>query len=368
MFGSNILDIAIGLVFAFLAVSLICTAANELIAAITRSRARDLERGIRNLLDGTSKFPLRWWQYLGHWVRFKRVPMPTEMSWGTKFFEHQLVNGTSRDGSSPSYVPSQTFATVLMHLVAQSAVASAGAARVATIDGLFNFDEIRKAIDAVPNDRIHQALVPLVERARSDLTKDISAVNKFSDQIEIWFDQAMDRVSGWYKRRTQMILFLIAIIASLLLNIDAVSIGRTLAKDSTLRASIVAAAQKVESNSPSQRDQLPQPEQGLSTQINQLQESVGQLSGLGIPMGWAGWKSPDAQPKQGADFFMDVIAHEPVQKALGLLATALAASLGAPFWFDILNMFMSVRAAGKAPEEKPKEPKEVLQPMAPASQ
>ena len=52
-------------------------------------------------------------------------------------------------------------------------------------------------------------------------------------------------------------------------------------------------------------------------------------------------------------------------KVLGLLLTALAASLGAPFWFDVLNKFMAVRGAGKAPEEKPKDPRRVLQPESP---
>ena len=36
----------------------------------------------------------------------------------------------------------------------------------------------------------------------------------------------------------------------------------------------------------------------------------------------------------------------------GWILTAIAASLGAPFWFDTLNKFMNVRAAGTSPTEK----------------
>jgi hypothetical protein len=43
-------------------------------------------------------------------------------------------------------------------------------------------------------------------------------------------------------------------------------------------------------------------------------------------------------------------------KLIGLLLTALAISLGAPFWFDLLNKVISIRAAGRSPEEKPKSP------------
>jgi hypothetical protein len=51
--------------------------------------------------------------------------------------------------------------------------------------------------------------------------------------------------------------------------------------------------------------------------------------------------------------------------ALGWLITAFAVSLGAPFWFDLLNKFVNVRASGKAPEEEPKSPKEVPVPKEP---
>jgi hypothetical protein len=45
--------------------------------------------------------------------------------------------------------------------------------------------------------------------------------------------------------------------------------------------------------------------------------------------------------------------------------TAGAASLGAPFWFDMLNRVISIRAAGKAPEETPKAPRQIPLPAAP---
>ena len=47
MFGSEILEVAVGLALLLLIVSLICTAAKEGLEAIMRTRAMDLERGIR---------------------------------------------------------------------------------------------------------------------------------------------------------------------------------------------------------------------------------------------------------------------------------------------------------------------------------
>jgi hypothetical protein len=52
---------------------------------------------------------------------------------------------------------------------------------------------------------------------------------------------------------------------------------------------------------------------------------------------------------------------------LGWILTILAVSLGAPFWFDMLNRVVAIRSAGKAPEEAPKKPKEVPQPREPGA-
>jgi hypothetical protein len=68
------------------------------------------------------------------------------------------------------------------------------------------------------------------------------------------------------------------------------------------------------------------------------------------------------------DLFVQILPKQPAlfwTKILGILLTAIAASLGAPFWFDLLNRFVSIRSTGKAPEERPKGPKEVLQPESP---
>ena len=56
MLGMDILEVGIGLSLVFVLVSLMCTAVREGIESMTKMRARDLERGVRELLhdpDGT---------------------------------------------------------------------------------------------------------------------------------------------------------------------------------------------------------------------------------------------------------------------------------------------------------------------------
>ena len=41
--------------------------------------------------------------------------------------------------------------------------------------------------------------------------------------------------------------------------------------------------------------------------------------------------------------------HGRLEKSVGWLMTALAITLGAPFWFDLLQKFMSLRTSGNKP-------------------
>ena len=113
MFNSTIIDVAIGMIFIYLLLSLMCSSANEIIELMLKKRAIDLERGIRELLVPGSKS-------------------------GTadivqKLYNHAAVNNLfgrtyeqSRIGSRlrrvmrtqlPSYIPARSFALALMDLV-----------------------------------------------------------------------------------------------------------------------------------------------------------------------------------------------------------------------------------------------------------
>ena len=51
MSGLSLLDVAIGMVFLYLLLSLICSALNESISAVLHARAKFLEEGVVRLLD-----------------------------------------------------------------------------------------------------------------------------------------------------------------------------------------------------------------------------------------------------------------------------------------------------------------------------
>src|SRR6267378_3643573 len=97
MFGSTVIDIAIGLVFVYLLLSLICSAVNEIIERFAKYRASDLERGIKELLH--------------------------DQAWVDQIYKHPLVNGLFEGAYEPggkklpSYIPATNFALALMDCV-----------------------------------------------------------------------------------------------------------------------------------------------------------------------------------------------------------------------------------------------------------
>ena len=67
-----------------------------------------------------------------------------------------------------------------------------------------------------------------------------------------------------------------------------------------------------------------------------------------LPIGWhldaADWQLPKSSGEWGRRVLNAIII------IAGWLVTALALSLGAPFWFDLLTKFINIRGAGPKPK------------------
>ncbi len=155
----------------------------------------------------------------------------------------------------------------------------------------------------------------------------------------------MERVSGWYKRKVQWFLILIAVVLTLLLNVDSFAIGTELATNATLRTAVVAAAEQGRLLQAEEEDQGQQEEIDPSQVLQRRIEALRNLQDLGLPIGWG---RENLVMKENA--WNEWLAFWPL-KLLGLLVTAVAVSFGAPFWFDLLNKLINVRMSGKNPQE-----------------
>ena len=169
---------------------------------------------------------------------------------------------------------------------------------------------LEEAINALPSGAMRDAMLTLYRDADRQ-------AQRFRTGAEQWFDDSMERVSGWYKRYAQRVLWVTALVLVLVFNIDTLQIGRTLWRDDAARAAIVQQAEQA----------TQQGQQGTN--------ATNAAKALPIPVGWNLWKT-------GTDPGDIPTGTSILAKILGLLLSAAALTLGAPFWFDLLSKVVRV--------------------------
>jgi hypothetical protein len=329
MFGLPVLDVVIGLTFVYLLLALICTAINEGIASQTRTRAKLLEDGLTSLVGPETK---------------------------QLVYDHALISSATASGDS---VPRRIVRSIA-HRAPVKAFGEA-ASRHVNADQKPSYITPRDFALAIhdlaernelPDGKAKEALVAL---SRNSSAPPIP-------QLEAWFDNAMDRVTGRYKRHAQAWIRLLAVMIVIATNADTFDIARRLWKDPTLRAAVVQEA-KVRSEKPRPRANIDYTDADvvISEEPAEIGET-GKSGGFKNPLSerenellgqLIGWQAEVYDANAGLPFAMWVLGRFEAHW-LGWLLTAVAVSLGAPFWFDMLNKLMNIRSAGRSPREKAK--------------
>lgn len=332
MFGSETLEIAIGVVFVYLLLSLICSTISELFARAFALRSNILEDGIRTLLSDPKKE--------------KDLTTPQsdpkkEKDLTTRLYEHPLIKGLSKQGrfdqllkreGKPSYISSRTFALALLDIAVPP-----------DPDGSKNLHDAKAMIGKIDESLVGKdakiALLALLHTAEGNLKNG-------REGIENWFDEGMERVTGWYKRQTQLIVLGIALVVTVALNADTWAMITSYSRDATLRASVVAAAQEVVKKDPTVQSDEP-----ALAKLQKLGDYQKEL--LQLPVGWI------AQGDLRCSSTLPPVQVDPrcppqdglgvLGRFMGFLLTILAISLGAPFWFDMLSKLVNVSSGGKEP-------------------
>jgi hypothetical protein len=318
------INVAIGITFVFLLLSLIVTAANEIVMSFLSIRSRCLEDGIKELLQVS----YRPGSEVAGQADQSGVPDKTKQPSSAekmveRFWNHPLIGSLSHGAKGkPSYIPTGIYVTTLIDLI------SAGAR-----DGKGETKSLKASIEEIESPGLKNALLSLLSKVDND-------VDKFRVELGEWFDAAMDRVSGWYKRRSQGLLSIFALIFAVACNVDAIHITQVLATDPAMRNNLVnQVTEYIKSHPGSVDDQsldLP-----LPAQLQKFDNDADELASVSIPLGW-----DKTQSKYGRAHKFEVIC--------GILLTAFAASLGAPFWFDTLDRIMNIRGAGAVPGSQKK--------------
>jgi len=232
-------------------------------------------------------------------------------------------------------------------------------------------DQIRDGIAVLgaTNPQLKQALESLLIGVEEYGEKGENALAQARQNIEKWFDDGMDRLSGWYKRHSQKVALAVGIGVAVVLNADTLALAQTLWREPIVRQAMVAQAESFAQQNEGELQPM------TADQIAALQV---QFSTLNIPIGWVGTPLPvdsgggitmmDGSLKRctlwptstvdyygmrvGSKCYPIINAPAPndltgiLLKLFGLIVSGVAAAQGAPFWFDVLKKAINIRASG----------------------
>ncbi len=365
---SAVLEVVVGLVFVFFLFSMLSSGINELISRQMGKRADFLTVGVWRLLEHTGSTPeerakyfnafwehplvrqlgkpvpgpgedqaqrsvpeagwRKTWRGVCGWVRGRLTTKQMETAMSALPREpRELEQGRLR----PSYIPPETFATVVMSFVHDEK------------NG--DLPKPTKAGEPPPSapegSTLAAALNAFVLEAGDDL-------EQIRTRLERWYDSQMERVSGWYKQESKRMLLWIAALVVLLLNVDTISITRTLWRDPSARRVVAALAdQQVAAGTTTT---VP------GTEETPIDEALDRARSLPLPIGWQ--LPDDCGPNRDERCPLIDSARAGLREAgpwgwllkvVGWALTLGALTFGAPFWFDLLNRFGSLRGAGAKP-------------------
>jgi hypothetical protein len=294
-----LLDVAIGLTLVYLGASLFVTILNEYLAQFLKLRGRQLAKDLKTLIDDP-----------GVITRLTESPVLSP------FFQDR--------GRRPSYVDPNVLARMLVGAV------SAGKAGVATMQTVLD------AITQLPDSGLKSQLLSLSRTVKDD-------VEAFVQQVAHWADRSLTSLGEAYKRHTQMISLGLGLVVAIGANLNTIGLVQHLYRDKDAREALASAGVELVASAPPDTLRaclsLSRAERGarascagVTTLVSSLRQRDGAFGQL--PIGWPA-------RSDGPGFWMTVA---------GWLLTALAVSLGASFWFDLLNRLVNVRHGMRRPE------------------
>jgi hypothetical protein len=464
MYPQELIEVAIGLIFAWLMLSIAVMQVQEIIARITEKRATDMEKAIGVMLQNSADPTLKD-QFYNHPL-IQSMKGDANGQWDK--FVRFILSLIRRDApnKNPSYIPAGTFATVLFDIVKKAGTDQSPIQKTlkdlkSGIDNLENVnnEDLKTAVDRIY--KLGQMAAetdgPVQENLRETLQKQIDLLNAQHPQlpeltkklaesinpdqlktlftsdllldgvrngiktlgaktglgqalgslmagaeecatdtdaaiaigrknVETWFNNVMERTGGWYKRWAQTLAFFIGLSIAVVFNIDTIHIAQELWRNPAMRQASTTYIQnyvdaKTKTGGELTKDDLNK----INVEIQDLHFPVGWsndeiekagnpydlfpnwLSYLGNMIGIKNVGSQDDILSSALSWLWYRLAPVVLGpwlwlaffwhlfwlvKLIGWLITAGATTLGAPFWFDILNKLVNIRSAGVNPAEK----------------
>jgi hypothetical protein len=386
MIDNIALDVVIGLVFIFLIYSLLATTINEGIAANLNLRGKKLEHAIKRMLDDGIHTEHTFWTVLfdllksivfGIWnvIRYFRFTRPKtkeikDMNFVELFYNEPLIKylGEHKLTKRPSYISSDFFAKAVLKILFEKGKSPEEKTCIEGLNEAQKIQYIKRGIENLEQiNETRTLFLTMIDNSNYEL-------EKFHKKLEGWFEETMNRASGWYKKQSQIITLLIGFTIAVVFNVDTIKIVKQLSKDKDAAKKMTELSVQYVNTHKDSLGHLSEEHDSIAQTFFLRADSLvktdvstaNQIIGLG-------WHYPDT-----VDILCNktiknhekcevpcVLRKEPIQTnwdkikyvsskfnfrtILGFLLTALAISFGAPFWFDLLNKIVSIRGSGTKP-------------------
>ncbi len=327
------LQIIITVVVIYLVFSVIVYVVVEWLSALLKLRGQMLLSGIAKIFQD------------------QNIPM------GQQLYDHPLINNLKKGNTLPSYIPAANISGALIDIISSRVSQQPNNNNNTIKDTYQNFVQ---GANALPDGNLKKLL--------TSITKQTDNLETLTKDIEKYFNDAMDRVSGWYKKNIKIITFIVAAAVTIGFNVDTIYVIKAAKADPVLRqkmndlgdrlvadtsfTNIVNGIHNPDNNyydeyvndssvntadSAVIANQVPAADSAsvsFSTRQDQLVYMYALTKDAGFPIGW--------NIQKGYSLLW-VLA--------GWLLTACALSAGAPFWFDMLKKLINIRSSGPKPDK-----------------
>jgi len=324
MFGSVVLDAIIGMLALFTVLGICVTTLTEIVQSLLfKARAAYLSDALKLLFAG----------------KLKALGADDE-SFLKQVLDHPLIKAMAPPGSQPSYLDTGLLAQVVIDLLLHRDDTT-------TLD--IPLEELNKtladSIAKIPCAHLQRALSTMLATAMAKASTTQELLCAFKTRLEHWINAVMDRAQGWTRRNAKKVSLLCALVLCLALNINAFDLLKGLTQNAALReASVQMADAVVTANLPATLDQqCPKPDEKSQCQSDAAIKALRSL-----PQGTIGWSVAPTFMAYGSYWGAWLVYW-----VLGVMTSALAASLGGDYWFKILGQVIRLTGSRTSQEPKP---------------
>lgn len=266
-----------------------------------------------------------------------------ELRLGERIYAHPLVDRLRRkDDKLTAYIPSRNVAAAIIDIVGEG-----GEIRGA-------YEQFLSRVKALPEGSTKRLLASLAQQSTN--------LETLTASLEKWFNESMDRVTGWYKKRIRWVVLVVSMAVTVGFNVDTVYILQALRADPVLRQRINDLGDQLITDSSFHRmvSSLPVPDaEYFEDYVNDSSvqavagypaEQADSLAHAQLALRYQQWQHMSALVLD-ADLPVGWLIHRKNSwwMVVGWAITALALTAGAPFWFDLLKRLVNLRGTGPKP-------------------